>query len=326
VTDWLPPEQIPTRKWPVVGERAPAADAPTRADWRLEVVGCLDAPLDLGWADVLALPQDELVMDVHCVTRWSHRAMRFGGTPLRHLLTGAIDALSVHFSAWSDRGHDTSLPLEVARAESWLVHTANGAPLASEHGGPLRVVTRGRYFYKSLKWVRRVELRDTHALGYWERTDGYHDNADPWPGDQRYVGGSLTPKALAGLRGTSDFTRWHQQTVRGADLRGWHPLTRAIGAVRLKGCDLRDAGLEGAALRGANLTLSDLRGANLRGADLREADLEGARLGGADLRGADLRGASLTATDLLGARVEGLRTDGATGLFEAQARYLEGRS
>ena len=318
---WLPPEQIATRKWPVVGERAPAADAPARADWTLEVVAG-GASRTLDWAQLLALPQREVVTDVHCVTRWSHRAMRFVGTPLAEVVDPVDGATSVHFTAWSARGHDSSLPVEVALASSWLVHATEDGPLSVEHGGPLRVVTTGRYFYKSLKWLRRVELRDTHALGYWERTDGYHDNADPWPGDERYVGGSLAPKRLEALRTATDFGRWRGQTVRTADLRDWAPATLDLRDLRLKNCDLRGARLAGADLRGANLTLSDLRDADLRGADLRDADLEGARFDRADLRDADLRHTALTATRFDDARVQRLRWDGATGVLESQLEHL----
>lgn len=331
--DWLPPDQQATAKFPVVGERAPTAEALDPARWRLVIDGAVERPLTLRWADYRALPHRDLEMDIHCVTRWSRRRTVFTGLPLREVLGDRgvrSDAVSVRFVAWSARDHDTSLPIDVALADTWLVHAADGAPLEPAHGGPLRTVTVGRYFYKSLKWLRRVELCTEHRPGYWERTDGYHDGADPWPGDQRYVAGSLKPAELAALRVGRAVARWRRQTVRSADLRGWDPAERGLGAIKLKNCDLRDARLRGVDLRGANLTLSDLRGADLRGADLRGSDLEGARLAGADLRGADLSGAALTATTLFeGGRValiEGAAFEGVTGLLEAQRAWLDRRA
>lgn len=333
--DWLPPDQLATEKFPVVGERAPSPEALDLDRWSLTLDGLVERPRVLRWTDYLALPHRDLVMDVHCVTRWSRRRTVFTGVPLRDVLADlglAPEVTSIRFVAWSARDHDTSLPRAVALADTWLVHAADGAPLSPAHGAPLRTVTVGRYFYKSLKWVRRVEARAEHRPGYWERTDGYHDGADPWPGDQRYIAGSLRPAELAELRAGRKLARWRRQTVRSADLRGWHPpadVIDGIGAIKLKNCDLRDAVLAGAMLRGANLTLSDLRGADLRGADLRDADLEGARLAGADLRGADLRGAALTAASLfegsVEARIDGARFEGVTGLLEAQARWLSDR-
>lgn len=326
---WLPPDQVPTRKWPVVGERGPSAAALDPATWHLEVSGAVVRPLHFNAAAVAAWPSQAFTTDVHCVTRWSRRAMTFEGRRLAELLDAAAplpDACTVRFVAWSEREHDTTLPLDEARARCWLVHRAEGAPLPPEHGGPLRVVTEGRYFYKSLKWVRRIELLTEHRLGYWEREDGYHDHADPWPGDERYISGSLKPASRERFLAAADLAPYRTTTLRKVDLSGWQPATRDLRDLKLKGCDLRGAVLAGCDLRGINLSLSDLRGADLRGADLRGADLEGAWLQGADLRDADLRDAALTAATFehggQGARLAGARLEGASGLLEDQAAYV----
>lgn len=322
---WLPPDQIATTAWPVVGERGPGPDAPTPADWTLTLGGLL-TPRTLTLAELSRDPA-QLTMDVHCVTGWSHRAMAFGGVPLAHVL-GPIDASGgwLRFTAWSTRHHDTTLPLAYALAHTWLITTAHGEPLPVEHGGPLRTVTPGRYFYKSIKWLRSIELLEEDPAGYWERTDGYHPQGDPWPGDERYTTGNLTGEALEKFKESSNFRRWHGKTVRRAPLAGWTPRTRALGPIALKGCDLRGADFADTDLAGANFSLSDLRGADLRGANLRGADLEGARLAGADLRGADLTGAFLTATsffdDTAAARVDGACFEGVSGLLEGAAAWL----
>ena len=66
-----------------------------------------------------------------------------------------------------------------------LATHADGEPLAHEHGWPLRLVVPGRYFWKSAKWLRAIELRATDAPGFWERY-GYHNDADPWE-EERYA-------------------------------------------------------------------------------------------------------------------------------------------
>ena len=43
----------------------------------------------------------------------------------------------------------------------------------------MRVVIPQRYFWKSAKWVRRLELRAGDEPGFWER-NGYHNRADPF--------------------------------------------------------------------------------------------------------------------------------------------------
>lgn len=337
--DRLPPHQALTRKFPVVGEKAPPAAALDLGAWRLEIAGLVERPASLAWNDYLALPHAERVADLHCVTGWTRLDTRLAGLPLARLLAPAgvrPEARFVRFAAYSERDHDTSLPLELALADTWLVHAVDGEPLAPEHGGPLRTVTPSRYFYKSLKWVRRIELLAEDRLGYWERESQYHNVGDPWRGDQRFSTGSIDPGELARLREGRDIAPWRRprNVVLAADLRDWAPRDRDLRGVQLKNCDLRGARLAGADLRGANLSLSDLRGADLAGADLRDADLEGADLAGAELGGADLSRCALSATRFVGAgdggeplaaRVDGLRLDGATGLLESQERFLRER-
>ncbi|MCA9270067.1 MAG: molybdopterin-dependent oxidoreductase, partial [Planctomycetales bacterium] len=177
----LPPGQqlAATDKWPIVGEAAPAA--PLGA-WTVSVCGLVDRPLAWSVDELGAMgPQDALQADIHCVTRWSKRGMSFAGVSLARLLQLAAPqaaARFVSFVAYSERGHSTSLPLEDALALNTLVAlTHNGAPLASAHGGPARIVVPGRYFYKSLKWLASIELLADDRLGYWEAEAGYHNQA-----------------------------------------------------------------------------------------------------------------------------------------------------
>jgi DMSO/TMAO reductase YedYZ molybdopterin-dependent catalytic subunit len=335
----LPPGQSETRKFPVVGEQRPLPEALDPGRWRLTVDGRVERPLELSWDDFTGLPQAELVADIHCVTGWSQRAMRFGGLPLRRLLDLARpldDARFVRFEAYSDHAHDTSLPLDLALADTWLVHSFDGRPLSAEHGYPLRTVTPSRYFYKSLKWVRRIELLAEDRLGTWERESSYHNRGNPWAGDERFTSGSVDPEKLRRFREAASFDRYRgaRKVMLGLDLRGWRPASRDLRDLHLKNCDLREARLEGCDLRGSNLSLSNLRQAYLAGADLRGADLEGVDLAGADLAGADLRDSKLSATRFfarrpggsrLEARVAGLRLDGASGLLEDQEDFLSQR-
>lgn len=329
----LPPGQTRTEKFPVVGERAGTVDPKV---WRLEVEGLVRRPLSLSLTDLQQMPMRQRVVDIHCVTGWSRLGMELSGWPLSNLLALAEPtqrAQFVRFEAYSERLHDTSLPLAAALADTWLVHRIDGLPLAPEHGFPLRTVTPSRYFYKSLKWLHRVELLAEDRLGFWERESSYHNVGDPWPGDQRFTSGSLRPAQLQRFRAAEQFAPYRRKVLLGADLRGWRPLDLDLHQLSLKHCDLRGAQLAGADLRQANLSLSDLRGADLRGADLREADLEGADFRGADLRRADLSQTLLSATRFIGAdgaeggepaaRVSGLRWSGARGLLEDQLRFLE---
>lgn len=288
----LPPgQQLASRgKWPQVGEPTPS-DLP--ADWTVGVEGLVECRLQLDFADLQSLPYVEQRIDIHCVTRWSKPAMLFGGVLLRDLLQRAVlkpEAKFVSFVAHSARRHDTSLSLaDALELETLLAWSVDGEPLAPDHGGPLRVVVPGRYFYKSLKWLRTVRLLATDELGYWEREAGYHNTADPWR-EQRYMAPSLTRFEMRAALKSKDFSG---RDLRSLDCRG-HDLAglRAVRAL-LRDVDFRDCPLVGACFDGANLSNGKLQGADLRGASFRDADLEGADFRSADLRDCDFRGASL---------------------------------
>jgi len=157
------------------------------------------------------------------------------------------------------------------------------------------MVTPSRYYYKSLKWVHRIEILAEDRLGFWEQKSNYHNEADPWRGDQRFISGSIPPQMLKAFRKVESFDRYRGEVVYSADLHAWEPKNLDLHGIQLKNCDLRQAKLDGAILTGSNLTLSNLRGASLREAVLDNTDLEGAYLADADLSGADLTNAKLAA-------------------------------
>ncbi|HET8740872.1 MAG TPA: molybdopterin-dependent oxidoreductase [Acidimicrobiia bacterium] len=304
----------------MVGERAPSPDI---ADWSLTIAGLVLEPVTIDLETYLGLAHETVTFDIHCVTSWTRRDSTFVGVPLSRLAQPRPEARFVSFTAFSDRGHHTSLPADYAMERSWLVHQFEGEPLTIEHGGPVRVVTPGRYFYKSVKWVRSIEFLAQDRPGWWEVNSSYHNNADPLAGDQRFTTGSIRPEQLARFMDTDNLDKYRGRVMIGVDLRAWKPRTRDLSRLQLKGCNLDGVDLTGANLRYVNLSLSSMRGTVLAHADLGGSDLEGADLSGADLTGADLSGTALSATRFDGAKVAGARFDGAWGLLEDQAAQLE---
>ncbi|HEX4871614.1 MAG TPA: molybdopterin-dependent oxidoreductase [Nevskiaceae bacterium] len=329
----LPPGQVVTGKFPVVGETAPRADY--RAETLcLQVEGAVARPLRLPFAQLAPRLQRERRCDIHCVTGWTRPAMTLTGLPLAELLAEAVPlpaARYVRFIAGSPRAHDTSLPLALALEDCWLVAAIDGQPLSREHGGPLRTVTPSRYFYKSLKWLERIELLAEDQLGYWERESAYHNEARP-EAEQRFDESRVADAAVvAALRAATDLAPFRGQVLLKARLGGWQPASRDLRGLQLKYSSLRQARLAGCDLRESNFSLSNLEGADLREADLSGADLEGASLAGADLRGARADGAFLSATRFfrdfssgkrLAAQVQGLSLRRCSGLLESQEAFL----
>jgi DMSO/TMAO reductase YedYZ molybdopterin-dependent catalytic subunit len=69
--------------------------------------------------------------------------------------------------------------------KAWLVYALDGKPLSRDRGGPVRLLVPHLYFWKSAKWVRRLELAEHDTPGFWEGY-GYHDRGDPWL-EQRFA-------------------------------------------------------------------------------------------------------------------------------------------
>src|SRR6185436_18260899 len=109
----LPPRQIATTRFPRIGEREP--EPFDRATWRLDVAGLVARPVSLTFDDLAALPHVERTGTIHCVTRWSRPGTTFRGVALGTLLQRAgVEATARFVRFVSGRGHDTSLPLDVA--------------------------------------------------------------------------------------------------------------------------------------------------------------------------------------------------------------------
>jgi DMSO/TMAO reductase YedYZ molybdopterin-dependent catalytic subunit len=173
------PGQVETRKWPVLhAGRVPEVSLAT---WRFDVRGLVDRPLSVTWQDLLAMPRQETLCDIHCVTRWSRLDNVFGGVPVRALLERAgVQAAARYVLVQAEEGFTTNLPLaDLDRPANLLALTWNGEPLSPEHGGPVRLLVPHLYFWKSAKWVRGLELLAVDEPGFWER-GGYHMRGDPW--------------------------------------------------------------------------------------------------------------------------------------------------
>ncbi|TML63694.1 MAG: sulfite oxidase-like oxidoreductase [Actinobacteria bacterium] len=180
----LPPGQYLTEKWPVL--HAGSVPKTDLATWNFEVFGEVERPLTLTWDELRELPATEVTVDVHCVTRWSRFDARFRGVHWRELAKLVEPKPHARFVvAHAEQGFTSNVPLEALEADdALLAYEADGEPLTPDHGWPLRLLVPSRYFWKSAKWLRGLELRTTDQPGFWERY-GYHNDADYWE-EERY--------------------------------------------------------------------------------------------------------------------------------------------
>ena len=181
----LPPGQHLVRDWPVLdlGEHP----AITRENWRLLIGGAVENPAVWEWTDFERQPQTRSLSDIHCVTSWSRYDNEWGGVATRDLLAVVEPTPEAGFVLLhSYDGYTTNLTLEdFAGENALLAHSWQGQPLTRDHGGPVRLVVPHLYFWKSAKWLKRIEFLAEDHPGFWE-VNGYHHRGDPWR-EQRYT-------------------------------------------------------------------------------------------------------------------------------------------
>ena len=191
----LPPGQALTQKFPVL-HYGPVPDF-NAATWNFKVWGEVEETKQWTWAAFNQLPRTRLVMDIHCVTRWSKFDTEWEGVSVRTLVEqGLIKLLPTakYVIQHAEFGFTANLPLEVVLADNFLMATHfNSEPITPDHGFPLRGVVGyipGRedlmtpYFWKGAKWLRGLEFTAHDRPGFWEQA-GYHNEADAWK-EQRF--------------------------------------------------------------------------------------------------------------------------------------------
>jgi DMSO/TMAO reductase YedYZ molybdopterin-dependent catalytic subunit len=180
----LPPGQYLTEKWPVLhAGTVPNTDLAT---WDFRVFGEVEEPLALTWEQLQELPSRQVTVDIHCVTRWSRFDTSFRGVHWSEVAKLVRPRPGARFViAHAEQGFTANLPLEALEDENALIaYEADGEPLTPEHGWPLRLMVPSRYFWKSAKWLRGLELTAVDQPGFWERY-GYHNDAD-YRREERY--------------------------------------------------------------------------------------------------------------------------------------------
>jgi DMSO/TMAO reductase YedYZ molybdopterin-dependent catalytic subunit len=180
----LPPGQYLTEKWPVLH----AGDVPDTdlAVWDFKIWGEVEEPLTLTFEQLKELPATDVTSDIHCVTRWSRFDAHFKGVHWSELAKLCKPKPSAQFViAHAEQGFTANSPLSaIEDPTALIVYEADGEPLTPDHGWPLRLFVPTKYFWKSAKWLRSLELSATDKPGFWERY-GYNNDADYWK-EERY--------------------------------------------------------------------------------------------------------------------------------------------
>ena len=155
--------------------------------WRLEVSGLVDNPLMLTIADIKARPRQEVTFTLECSGNHGFPTFtgaignaKWTGTPLAPILKEAgirqngIEVIFFGHDAGEEERRGVKMRQNFARSMSLsdaiedtvlLCYEMNGEPLPHANGAPLRLIAPGWYGIACVKWLKRIEVRDTRFMG-----------------------------------------------------------------------------------------------------------------------------------------------------------------
>jgi DMSO/TMAO reductase YedYZ molybdopterin-dependent catalytic subunit len=199
LASWLTPNdqffQVAHYNKPIIDDKA----------WTLEITGLVQQPMRLTLAALKARPRHEVVFTLECSGNhgfpWFISGIgtaQWAGTPLAPLLqeAGVLDHGREVIFWGSDAGEEEvrqiKMPQHFARSmaladamnpHNLLCYEMNGAALPQRHGFPLRLIAPGWYGIANVKWLQRVEVRDTRFMGRFMARDYVTIREEPRNGD-----------------------------------------------------------------------------------------------------------------------------------------------
>jgi DMSO/TMAO reductase YedYZ molybdopterin-dependent catalytic subunit len=153
----------------------------------LEITGLVRQPKTYTLRQLKARPRQEVIFTLECSGNhgfpWFTSGIgtaKWAGTSLASILQEAgVRERGIEVVFWgSDAGEvevrNIKMTQNFARSMSLadamnrnnlLCYEMNGAPLPQSHGFPLRLIAPGWYGIANVKWLKRIEVRDTRFMG-----------------------------------------------------------------------------------------------------------------------------------------------------------------
>ena len=217
LASWL----TPNAKFFSVGHyNKPVIDAQA---WKLEITGLVKRPMALTLRDLKARPRQEVVFTLECSGNHGLPGFSAGigtatwaGTPLAPLLREAgvlekgIEVVFFGSDAGEEEVRGIRMPQHFARSLSvadamdpnlLLCYEMNGEPLPQANGFPLRLIAPGWYGIANVKWLQRIEVRETRYMGRFMARDYVTIRAEPRDGETVWMETSVGRALLKSVPG-----------------------------------------------------------------------------------------------------------------------------
>jgi DMSO/TMAO reductase YedYZ molybdopterin-dependent catalytic subunit len=156
--------------------------------WKLEIDGLVNKPMSLTLADLKARPRQEVVFTVECSGNHGFPFFTGGignaawaGTPLAAILEEAgVKDNGIEVVFWGTdvgeveiKDREIKMQQNFARSMSLadamspnniLCYEMNGVDLPAPNGAPVRLIAPGWYGIANVKWLKRIEVRNTRFV------------------------------------------------------------------------------------------------------------------------------------------------------------------
>jgi sulfoxide reductase catalytic subunit YedY len=135
------------------------------AGYRLRIDGLVDNPVELGLAQLRALPGHEQITQHFCIQGWSGIA-KWGGVSMQTIIDvvrPSPEAKWVVFYSLGE-GSDGGIYYDAHPIEQMTYHLTmlaydmNNEPLSFGHGAPLRLRNEIQLGFKQVKWIKGIEF------------------------------------------------------------------------------------------------------------------------------------------------------------------------
>ncbi len=215
-------------------------------DFQLEITGLVEKPVKLTLEDIKALPKKEQLMTLECSGNGAGKGFmnaiynsRWTGTPLAPILkdcglkTGAEEVVFFGVDRQKEtlrKGTNRELTVEVPFGRSLSVEDAsnlnaliayerNGEPLEKRTGAPLRLIIPGWYGIANVKWLKRIEVRDSRYMGRFMGRDYVTVRGERKDGEVVFVESSVSRMNLKSI--IARVTRLPSKTEAGIPVKAY---------------------------------------------------------------------------------------------------------
>lgn len=224
-------------------------------EFKLEVAGLVDKPRAFTIDDIRALPKEDQLMTLECSGNGAGKGFmnaiynsKWTGTPLIPLLKECglqkeakeivfigVDRKEETLRGGTDRELKIEVPFgrsmsvkDVMSKQPLLAYQRNDELLELRNGAPLRLIVPGWYGIANVKWLTRIEVRDTRYMGRYMARDYVTVRGEKQGDEVVFVETSVNKMNLKSI--VARVTR--RETVDGAIP------TKAYGAVWSDGTDI----------------------------------------------------------------------------------------